>query len=125
MTKNRYTKIVKINGIQITYSVDEEDKKPKNIFMVTNAGSELEKLLQIAGLQASRALQKGVPLKEIVDQWLNRLSEPSDVVEGYGPISSTSSPLDFAARLLALEYLGDLSVAQNPVDTSKLRYSQI
>jgi len=55
---------------------------------------------------ASKALQYGVPLKELVDSFTFTRFEPSGPVTGHENIKSSTSILDFVFRTLGHQYLG-------------------
>ena len=124
MTESNYSWQVQMGGVSITYTIEEKNKMPQRIFITRGkTGSVLTEALKKAGLQASKSLKNGVPLREVVNAWLD-LTSPMVIVEGYSPINEAVSPLDFGARLLSLEYLADTSFAQTAVDLKKLRCYQ-
>ncbi|MBI1972531.1 vitamin B12-dependent ribonucleotide reductase [Candidatus Woesearchaeota archaeon] len=122
--RGAYETEVKINGTSIHILVSEyADGRPGQIaFLSYRAGSTLGALLTTSGIQASRALKRGVELEDIIEGWIGHEFEPRGLVQGHPHIKTALSPLDFAGKFLKLEYLGDTSVANNPasVDVTKL-----
>jgi ribonucleoside-diphosphate reductase alpha chain len=92
-----------------------ENGKPGQIaFLSYKSGSVLRDLFANVGVQASKALKRGEHLEDIAEGWIGQEFEPKGFVSGHPYIKVALSPLDFAAKLLKLEYLGDTSVAQEP-----------
>lgn len=117
---------VKINNTPLHILVSEySDGRPGQVvFLSYKAGSDLGALLTTSGVQASSALKRGVGIENITEGWIGHEFEPKGLVKGHPYIKTALSPLDFAAKFLRLEYLGDLSVAnipENEIDKNKLR----
>jgi len=116
---------IKIDGRPFHVIVSEyEDGRPGQItFLSYKSGSTLGALLTTSGVQASRALKRGLHLEDVADGWIGHQFEPSGLVQGHPYIKTALSPLDFAGKFLKLEYLGDVDVANDPenVDIEKLR----
>ena len=55
---------------------------------------------------ASKALQYGVPLEELVDTFTFTRFEPAGNVQGHEAIKNATSILDYVFRALGYEYLG-------------------
>ncbi len=90
------------------------DGRPGQItFLSYKAGSTLQALLSTHGIAASKALKRGVSLEDITAAWLGQKFEPSGMVYGHPSIKTSLSPLDLAAKVLRLEYLGDFSVVDD------------
>jgi ribonucleoside-diphosphate reductase alpha chain len=68
-------------------------------------GASYRGLLNCFAVLASKALQYGVPLKELVDSFTFTRFEPSGTVTGHEHIKSATSILDFAFRALGHHYL--------------------
>ena len=104
---------VAIGGTQVHVLVSEyEDGRPGQItFLSHKAGSTLGALLSTSGIQASKSLKRGVHLEDIIEGWIGQEFEPKGLVSGHPHIKLCLSPLDFAGKLLRLEYLGDLDVS--------------
>ena len=109
-----------------------EDGRPAEIVIESySGGSTLGNLLRIAGIGASTALKRGVPLEDEVKAWVDHKFSPFgfvtiDCPEGAKPhplIKQAQSPLDFVGRLVLLHYKGRLDLATEPekVDVRKLR----
>ncbi|MEK6879284.1 MAG: hypothetical protein AABY22_06720, partial [Nanoarchaeota archaeon] len=110
---------VKIQGVPFHVIVSEyQDGRPGQItFLSFKSGSTLGALLATSGVQASRALKRGVKLEDIAGGWIGQEFNPTGFIEGHPFIKEALSPLDFAGKLLRLEYLGDLSVANLTPET--------
>jgi len=124
-TRKAYEWEVRIGNTPFHIVVSEyDDGRPGQIaFLSYNAGSTLNSLFTISGVSASKALKRGLHLKDATEGWLGQQFEPKGLVFGHPYIKTASSPLDFAARLLKLEYLGEKDMAEPgvPVDVKKLR----
>ncbi|MEW6062952.1 MAG: vitamin B12-dependent ribonucleotide reductase [Nanoarchaeota archaeon] len=114
-TRESFESEVEIDGVPIHIVVSEyEDGTPGQIvFLSYKAGSTLKALLENNGILASKSLKRGLPLESIVDSWIGQKFEPSGLVVGDPWIKTTLSPLDYAAKFLSLQYLGNLEVADN------------
>ncbi|MEM4375627.1 MAG: vitamin B12-dependent ribonucleotide reductase [Candidatus Woesearchaeota archaeon] len=109
---------VKIGGVPFHVNVREyPDGRPGQIVLLSyKSGHEVPTLLSINGITISKALKRGVSLEEALDGWLGHKFEPHGIVSGHAYIKTATSPLDFAAKLLLLEYLGKKEFATNPED---------
>jgi hypothetical protein len=60
---------------------------------------------------------------DVVNGWIGQEFEPKGLVSGHPYIKTANSPLDFAAKFLKLEYLGEKGIANDPssVDIETLR----
>lgn len=116
---------VEIGGVPLHIIASEyEDGRPGQIvFLSYKSGSALEALYKNAGIGVSTSLKDGTHLKRWIKKWKGQSFEPQGIVKGHPYIKMTSSPLDFAARFLELEYLGRVEAANDPksVDIEKLR----
>jgi ribonucleoside-diphosphate reductase alpha chain len=92
-------------------------------FLSYKAGSTLGATLSTAGVLASKALRRGVSLDDVTQAWIGQEFKPNGFVQGSEYVKLTSSFLDLAGKILRLEYLGDVSMAQDPdkVDLKSLR----
>ncbi len=94
-------------------SSDYLDGKPGQItFLSYKSGSTLGAHFSSAGVSASKSLKRGVSLEDVTEGWLGQQFEPHGLVQGHPFIKTASSPLDFAAKVLRLEYLGDLDMVE-------------
>ncbi len=120
-----YETEVKIDGTPLHIIISEHnDGRPGQLLFASyKSGSTMKALLEIAGIDASTMLKGGIPLERIVKKWRGQTFEPHGLVSGHPYIKSANSPLDFAARFLALEYLGKVEEANDPekVDIKQLR----
>ena len=63
-------------------------------------------------------------MDEATEGWLGHEFEPKGLVAGHPFIKTALSPLDFAAKFLRLEDMGDVSMANIPeeeIDVTQLR----
>jgi len=107
---------VTIDGVPIHVIASEyENGIPGQIaFLSFKGGSDLGTILTTSGIQASRALKRGVSLKALTTGWIGHEFSPKGLVQGHPYIKTALSPLDFAGKLLRLEYLGDTEMAAEP-----------
>ena len=124
--RHAYETEVKIQGTPLHVIVSEyQDGKPGQVtFLAYKSGSTLGALLTTSGVQASRSLKRGIRLDEATEGWLGHEFEPKGLVAGHPFIKTALSPLDFAAKFLRLEYMGDVSMANLPeedIDVTQLR----
>ena len=114
-----------IAGLGIHFIVSEyPDGRPGQLaFLALKEGSTLGGLLKSHGILASKALKRGLPLEHVAASWEGHNIDPSGIVYKHPHIHDSNSPLDLAAKILRLEYLGDISVAADPqkLDITKLR----
>ncbi|MDH7515826.1 MAG: vitamin B12-dependent ribonucleotide reductase [Bacteroidota bacterium] len=68
-------------------------------------GASFKGLLNCFAVLASKALQYGMPLEELVDSFTFTRFEPSGVVIGHEAIKNATSILDYVFRVLGYEYL--------------------
>ena len=121
-----YENEVEISGTPFHIIVSEyNDGRPGQVtFLSYKEGSTLKALLNTSGIQASKSLKRGINLEDLTEGWLGQEFEPKGLIKGHTYIKTALSPLDYAAKFLRLEYLGDLSVAnvsENEIDITKLR----
>jgi ribonucleoside-diphosphate reductase alpha chain len=126
LQRNAFENEINIGGKNFHIVVSEyPNGKPGQVtFLSYKAGSDLGALLTTSGVQASRALKRGVTLDDVAEGWIGHEFAPSGLVTGHPFIKMAQSPLDFAGKFLKLEYLGDLSVSTIPpeeVDITQLR----
>jgi ribonucleoside-diphosphate reductase alpha chain len=112
--RNGFEWEVQIGGTPFHLITSEyEDGRPGQItFLSYKAGSTLGAMLTTAGISASKALKRGVELGDAIEGWGEQKFEPSGLVLGHPFIKNASSPLDFAYKVLRLEYLGDKEMAE-------------
>ena len=119
---------VNIDGTPIHVIVSEySNGRPGQIaFLAYKEGSDVGAMLKMAGIQASKALKRGVSLEDVLDCWRGHEAKPNGLVFGDPFIKTASSPLDYAAKWIALQYLGDVDVTDNKedLDVNSLRGAQ-
>jgi ribonucleoside-diphosphate reductase alpha chain len=89
-------------------------------------GSEWKTAIQMLSHIASKAIQYGMPVEEIVDDFTFIQAQPRGVVSGNKDIKMVSSMYDFVGRLIGLNYLGrkDLATEPGKVNEMDLRYKK-
>lgn len=121
--RDSYEWEVKIGNDELSFHVivgDYPDGRPGQItFLSYKAGSTVGSLLSNAGIMASKGLKSGMTLEEITNAWLGHQLEPKGFISGHKYIKTCSSPLDFAARLLRLEYLRQMEMAEGEMEVNQ------
>jgi len=84
-----------------------EDGSLGEIFIdMYKEGASFKGLMNCFSVLASKALQYGVPLEELVDTFTFTRFEPAGNVQGHEAIKNATSILDYVFRALGYEYLG-------------------
>jgi len=92
-----------------------EDGAPGEIFIkMAKEGSTLSGIMDGFALSVSIALQYGVPLRALVDKFMNTRFEPSGYT-GHPAIPYAKSVLDYIARWLGGRFISAEYLRQNPV----------
>jgi len=90
-----------------------EDGTPGEIFIkMAKEGSTLSGIMDGFALSVSIALQYGVPLKALVDKFMNTRFEPSGYT-GHPAIPYAKSVLDYIARWLGGRFISAMYLTQN------------
>ena len=105
---------VQIGGTPFHIITSEyDDGRPGQIaFLSYKAGSTLGAILTTTGISTSKALKRGLNLEDAIEGWEGQQFEPNGLVIGHPYIKTASSPLDFAYKVLKLEYLGDKEMVE-------------
>ncbi len=83
-----------------------EDGSLGEIFIdMYKEGASFKGLLNCFAVLASKALQYGLPLEELVDTFTFTRFEPAGMVEGHEAIKNSTSILDYVFRSLGYDYL--------------------
>jgi len=69
-------------------------------------GASFKGLLNCFAVLASKALQYGMPLEELVDSFTFTRFEPAGSVQGHNVIKNSTSILDYVFRSIGYDYLG-------------------
>ena len=69
-------------------------------------GASFKGLLNCFAVLASKALQYGMPLEELVDSFTFTRFEPAGAVQGHNVIKNSTSILDYVFRSIGYDYLG-------------------
>lgn len=102
-----FTVEVTVGGQIVILTTGEfDDGSLGEIFVqLPKARSELSSQTCVAAIAASKGLQYGVPLEELVDSFVFIRSEPNGVVVGHPNIKLATSIWDFIFRVLGHHYL--------------------
>jgi ribonucleoside-diphosphate reductase alpha chain len=77
-------------------------------------GASYRSLLNCFAIAVSKGIQYGVPLEEYVDTFTFSRFEPAGMVENHPNIKNATSIIDYAFRVIALEYLNRTDLVQIP-----------
>ncbi len=84
-----------------------EDGSLGEIFIdMYKEGASFKGLLNCFAVLASKALQYGMPLDELVDSFTFTRFEPAGAVQGHNAIKNSTSILDYVFRSIGYDYLG-------------------
>ncbi len=84
-----------------------EDGSIGEIFIdMYKEGASFRGLINSFAILASKALQYGIPLDELVDTFTFTRFEPAGMVDGHEAIKNATSILDYVFRSLGYDYLG-------------------
>ena len=108
-----YTQQAMIHGTEVIFRTGEYyDGSLGEIFIdLKKQGEALRSVISAFASVVSLALQHGVPLEELVDEFLFTRFEPNGVVEGSRYVKMTTSVLDYIFRELAITYLARYDLA--------------
>ncbi len=102
-----------------------EDGTPGEIFIkMAKEGSTLSGIMDGFALSVSIALQYGVPLKALVDKFMNTRFEPSGYT-GHPAIPYAKSVLDYIARWLGGRFISAMYLTQNHVANGEAVVPQV
>jgi ribonucleoside-diphosphate reductase alpha chain len=110
------TQEAKIGGVKLFLRTGEyNDGKLGEIFIdMHKEGAAYRSLLNCFSMLTSIALQYGVPLDVLVDQFVFTRFEPQGPVTGHDRVKFATSVIDYIFRSLAVEYLGRDDLAHVP-----------
>ena len=106
--RNGFVREVAVGGHKVYLRTGEyEDGQLGEIFIdMFKEGAGFKGLLNCFAVLASKALQYGVPLEELVDSFSFTRFEPAGAVQGHEAIKNATSILDYVFRTLGYDYLG-------------------
>jgi ribonucleoside-diphosphate reductase alpha chain len=115
-----------IGGLKGWLTVSEyANGQPGELFVqVSKAGSTLQGLVNSWSKMASKALQYGVPLESIVQDFANTRFEPAGMT-GVRDVPMASSLLDFVVKFLAVRYLAPDVRAELGIFTTQERVDYV
>src|SRR5262245_12317102 len=108
-----FTQEAKIGGHKLYLRTGQyEDGTLGEIFIdMHKEGAAFRSIMNCFAIAVSKGLQYGVPLKEFVDTFTFTRFAPQGLVEGHPNLKMATSILDYVFRALAIEYLGETSLA--------------
>jgi ribonucleoside-diphosphate reductase alpha chain len=110
------TQEAKIGGLKLFLRTGEySDGRLGEIFIdMHKEGAAYRSLLNCFSMLTSIALQYGVPLEVLVEQFIFTRFEPQGPVTGHDRVKFATSVIDYIFRSLAVEYLGRDDLAHVP-----------
>jgi len=105
--RHGYVREATVGGHKVYIRTGEfDDGQLGEIFIdMYKEGASFKGLLNCFAVLASKALQYGVPLDELVDTFTFTRFEPAGFVEGHEAIKNATSILDYIFRTLGYDYL--------------------
>jgi ribonucleoside-diphosphate reductase alpha chain len=112
------TQEARIGGFKLFLRTGEyADGRLGEIFIdMHKEGAAYRSMLNCFSMLTSIALQYGVPLEVLVDQFVFTRFEPQGPVKGHDRVKFATSVIDFVFRSLAVEYLGRDDLAHVPAE---------
>lgn len=109
------TREATVGGQKIFLRTGEyEDGSLGEIFIdMYKEGASFRGLINSFAILASKALQYGIPLSELVDTFTFTRFEPSGIVQGHESVKFASSILDYVFRSLGYDYLNRTDFVHN------------
>ena len=109
---------VRIRGQRLYLDVGRHATAPQTVgevfIIVEKTGSEMRALLDTVARLISLGLQHGIPLTTYVEMLLGTKFHPAGPVTGDPRIRLASSPLDYVAKHLGVNYCGMEDLAHLP-----------
>ncbi|MBI2793905.1 MAG: vitamin B12-dependent ribonucleotide reductase [Ignavibacteria bacterium] len=105
--RHGYVREATVGGHKVYLRTGEyEDGTLGEIFIdMYKEGASFKGLMNCFAVLASKALQYGVPLNELVDTFTFTRFEPAGFVEGHEAIKNATSMIDYVFRTLGYDYL--------------------
>ncbi len=109
------TREATVSGQKIFLRTGEyEDGTLGEIFIdMYKEGASFRGLINSFAILASKALQYGIPLEELVDTFTFTRFEPAGIVQGHESVKFASSILDYVFRSLGYDYLNRTDFVHN------------
>jgi len=103
-----YIREAHVGGHKVFLRTGEyEDGSLGEVFIdMYKEGASFKGLLNCFAVLASKALQYGMPLDELVDSFTFTRFEPAGAVQGHNAIKNSTSILDYVFRSIGYDYLG-------------------
>ena len=108
-----FTQEARIAGHKVFIRTGEyEDGQLGEIFIdMHKEGAAFRSMMNCFAIAVSMGLQYGVPLEDLVDQFVFTRFEPQGRVEGHDNVKSSTSVIDYIFRVLGIEYLNRMDLA--------------
>lgn len=124
--RHGYVREASVGGHKVYLRTGEfEDGTLGEIFIdMYKEGASFKGLMNCFAVLASKALQYGIPLDELVDTFTFTRFEPAGYVEGHEAIKNATSILDYIFRTLGYDYLNRTDFVHTPVIDEKTAASK-
>ena len=108
-----FTQEARIAGHKVFIRTGEyDDGQLGEIFIdMHKEGAAFRSMMNCFAIAVSMGLQYGVPLEDLVDQFVFTRFEPQGRVEGHDNVKSSTSVIDYIFRVLGIEYLNRMDLA--------------
>jgi ribonucleoside-diphosphate reductase alpha chain len=108
-----FTQEARIAGHKVFIRTGEyDDGSLGEIFIdMHKEGAAFRSMMNCFAIAVSMGLQYGVPLEDLVDQFVFTRFEPQGRVEGHDNVKSSTSVIDYIFRVLGIEYLNRMDLA--------------
>ena len=119
--RHGFTQEARIAGHKVfVRSGEYEDGTLGEIFIdMHKEGAAFRSMMNCFAISVSMGLQYGVPLEDLVDQFVFTRFEPQGRVEGHENLRACTSVVDYVFRVLGIEYLGRTDLAHIVTDDLK------
>ncbi len=109
-----FTQEARVAGNKVFLRTGEyDDGQLGEIFIdMHKEGAAFRSMINCFAIAISKGLQYGVPLEEFVETFTFTRFEPQGIVSGHPNIKMATSIIDYVFRVLGLEYLGRVDLAQ-------------
>jgi ribonucleoside-diphosphate reductase alpha chain len=111
--RHGFTQEARIGGHKVFLRTGEyEDGSLGEIFIdMHKEGAAFRSMMNCFAISVSMGMQYGVPLEDLVDQFVFTRFEPGGRVDGHENLRACTSVIDYVFRVLGIEYLGRTDLA--------------
>jgi len=119
--RHGFTQEARIAGHKVFVRTGEyEDGTLGEIFIdMHKEGAAFRSMMNCFAISVSMGLQYGVPLEDLVDQFVFTRFEPQGRVEGHENLRACTSVVDYVFRVLGIEYIDRTDLAHIVTDDMK------